>query len=233
MPVNTFLDFQFDSSGLNIEHIFYCDKTLRREVELSHLYNFHSNCKFSFGFNNLCKLYPNRIVIFSEDYSPYCESEWFNRSSYNLLRAYSRIYSVYKTLSNVTTITTIDYTTQYYIDSFEVRDLENGLQLLKFDTKSIYSSPYPQEGEQRLNQYPHRFLFYPVLFTGGMAYNPSKGFIQEPYDQSSIETYFGSRTVRKYHNESGLRFRLFGYDSYSEFKPFPNIDLSYFSVGDL
>lgn len=256
MAVNTFLDFQLNSTGTSIDHVFFCDSSRKIEFSLQEVfggYSLSNAYKFRFTFHNLCQHYPNRILIYNEPSSVYCERQWWSCSNYALMSAYSRLWSLFIEEQPSYSNFPINYTSPYYVDIMSVNETDNGLQMILILPTDIYSTP-TGGSPVSLSEYTC-LLFYPLVFRpmdkvmktpSGIektkvwySYNPLLGFTEN--DLTSMGTsgtyseFWMEHKVTEIQNKSytpdgnPLRFSMYRYEAVGQ--RLPNIDLEKLNIG--
>ena len=254
MAVNTFLDFQLNSTGTSIDHVFFCGSRGKREVSLQEVfggYDLHNSGNFNFTFHNLCQNYPNRILIYNEPNSVYCERQWWSCSNYALMSAYSRLWSLYLVENPTYSNFPIDYTSPCYVDKMSVMETDNGLQMIFILPEDIYSSPTGNSLASLSEDIC--LLFYPLVFKSmdmvmktpsgiektkvWYSYNPLLGLTENDLtSMGTLGTYSefwmdhkATDIQNKSYTPDGnpLRFSMYRYTKHR----LPNIDLEKLNIG--
>ena len=259
MSVNTFLDFQLNSTGTSIDHVFFCDSNRKIEFSLREVFEGNSlsnDYNFRFTFHNLCQHYPNRILIYNEPSSVYCERQWWSCSNYALMSAYSRLWSLYLVENPTYSNLPINYTSPYYVDIMSIMETDNGLQMIFISPTDIYNAP---TGGSKVSLSGGTYLlFYPLVFRpmdmitktpSGIektrvwySYNPLLGFTENDLTfmvkSETPETYpefWMDHKVTVIQNKSytpdgnPLRFSMYRYEEVGQ--RLPNIDLEKLNIG--
>ena len=258
MAVNTFLDFQLNSTGTSIDHVFFCDSSRKIEFSLQEIFGGNSlsnDYNFKFTFHNLCQHYPNRILIYNEPNSVYCERQWWSCSNYALMSAYSRLWSMYLVENPTYSNFPINYTSPYYVDRMSVMETDNGLQMILISLTDIYRTPTDGSHISSLGEC---LLLYPLIFRpmdmiiktpSGIektkmwySYNPLLGLTENdltsmviPETSETYSEFWKDHKVTEIQNKSytpdgnPLRFSMYHYETVGQ--RLPNIDLEKLNIG--
>lgn len=244
MIVNNFYDFQFDPSTGEVASVFYSSNRGKEELNFENLFSKYTKFEKEdspFTFTNLCKHYSNRILIYSEHHSPYCEKQWWSYANLPLLSAYSRITNVFQTMFGVDPDMDqlpIDYT-PVYTDYIYKSILANGLEILWFNSTLLRSTYYVGVNSGVVEPPPY-LLLYPIIFKlvegRYIAYNPELGLtpVDLYEDVSTAYEFLYPRSTNIYKNpvcdlsNKRLCFQLYPMYNLTTFR---NIDLSKLNIG--